>query len=78
MIILKNKDTGVQLGTLSEDELTFLTEALEAESSTDQDYYINHATVSMLETDGAPAELLAMLNRALGEHDGVDIVWSRE
>jgi hypothetical protein len=78
MIILSNKETGVQLGTLSEDELLFLTESLEAESSTDQDYYINHATVSMLEADGAPPELLAMLNRALGEHDGVDIVWSRE
>lgn len=78
MILLTNKATGVQLGTLSEDELAFLREALEAESTTDQDYYINRATVSMLESDGAPPSLLAMLNHALGEHDDVDVVWSRE
>ncbi len=78
MITLRDKATGVQIGTLSDEELAFLVQSLEEESVTDQDYYINSATIDLLETDGAPASILEMLRGALQGREGIDVVWSRD
>jgi hypothetical protein len=77
MIHLHEKDTGVFVGTITEAQLQFLIDQLEAESADDTEYYIDHATLDLFEEVGAKADLLALLRQALGTHDGIEIVWSR-
>lgn len=77
MITLKDKDAGTVLGTITEEELQFLLDSLEEESQEDTDYYIDAATVDMLEDDGAPASLLQLLRGALAGREGLDVQWVR-
>ena len=77
MIELHDAERGTRLGTISDEQLQFLVDALEEESSTDKDYYISVDTVDMLEEDGADRQLIDILRRALGGREGVDIRWSR-
>lgn len=77
MITLSTKDSGTVIGTISEADLQLLMDQFEEESSSDRDYYIDEQTVQMLEENGAPAALAALLRKAIGGGDGVDIVWSR-
>ena len=77
MIILKNKATQATIGEISEEQLKFLVDELVEESATDQDYYLNRDGVEQLETRGADAELVKLLQEALGENRDVEIVWSR-
>lgn len=77
MITLTAKDSGAVIGTLTEAELQLLVDQFEEESSTDRDYYIDEQTVQMLEENGATPSLAALLRKAIGNSDGVDIVWSR-
>ncbi len=78
MITLRDKTSGAQLGTLTEEELAALVASLEEESVRDQDYYITLATIELLEADGAPASLTDMLRNAMTGRDGIDIIWSRD
>ncbi len=77
MIELRDKETGDSLGSVSAEELQFLIDQLEEESDDDTDYYLNRTTVDMLKQNGASAHLSELLERALGDHDEVEIVWSR-
>ena len=77
MITLTSKDSGATLGTISEADLQLLVDSFEEESSTDRDYYIDEQTVLMLEANGAPAALAALLRKAIGSSEGTDIVWTR-
>ena len=77
MIELYNNATNQLIGALTEAELQTLIDALEEESQEDQDYYIDAATIDLLESAGADAELVGILRRALGSRDGMDIAWSR-
>jgi processive 1,2-diacylglycerol beta-glucosyltransferase len=77
MIELHDAERGTRLGTISDEQLQFLVDALEEESPTDKDYYISADTVDMLEADGADRELLSILRSALGGREGMDIRWSR-
>jgi hypothetical protein len=74
---LTELDSGTAVGELTESQLRFLVDELEEESATDRDYYIDAATIDMLAAAGADAELLAMLKRALGSREGVEVKWSR-
>lgn len=78
MIKLYNAATDELLGELSEQQLQLLQDQFEEESSDDQDYYVNRATLDMLKDAGADAQLLALLERALGNSDEADIRWSSE
>ncbi len=78
MITLRDKDTGLRLGNVSEEELQFLIDALEEESRTDTDYYIEAATVDMLEDEGASVGVVSMLRAALQGRESVEVSWSRE
>jgi processive 1,2-diacylglycerol beta-glucosyltransferase len=78
MATLRDKESGQTLGTISEEELQFLVEELEEESSDDTDYYLDADTIQMLEEDGAPASLLTLLRSSLGDREGLEIEWSRE
>lgn len=77
MITLFETDSGTPIGTISEDDLSTLVELLEEESSDDADYYFEAGTIDLLEEEGASAELVALLRKALGTNDGVEISWTR-
>ena len=76
MIQLHEKETGVFVGTITEAQLQFLIDQLEEESADDTDYYIDQATLDLFEEVGAEADLLVLLQQALGTRDGIEIVWS--
>ncbi len=78
MVQLYDNDTGAGLGTISDDQLRFLQEHLEAEGPGDTDYYLTGETLDLLEAEGADGELLAVLRGALGDREGVEIRWGRD
>ena len=78
MIKLKDKDTDNIIGTIDEQQLQFLIDQLEEETSDDQDYYINEGTLEMFEQNGIDQKLLEMLKGALGSRDDMEIVWISE
>lgn len=78
MIQLRDKTTNQLLGTIGDEDLRFLVDELEEESPTDQDYYFDSDTIDMLEEDGAPASLVALLRQMLGSQDGMEIRWDRQ
>jgi nucleoid-associated protein YejK len=77
MITLRLKDSGATLGSISEADLQVLLDQFEEESSTDRDYFIDEQTVQLLEDAGASPDTCALLRKAVGSSDGIDIVWSR-
>lgn len=77
MIRIYAKDSGQTIGNISEDDLQTLVNYMEEESSTDQDYYLAAATIGALAESGASSDLLSVLRSAIGQSDGVDIVWER-
>jgi hypothetical protein len=76
VITLSLKDDGSLLGTIDEADLKLLVDQLEEESEQDTDYYINPATIDLLERNGASARLVALLKQAVGDSEGVDVVWA--
>lgn len=77
MIQLTNKDSGALIGEISEDQLKVLVLALEEEHSNDQDYWIDHATVDMIEINHLNAgSLIPLLRAAIGNSDGIEIRYS--
>jgi hypothetical protein len=77
MIDLYNNATNQLIGSISEAELQVLVDRLEEESDTDQDYYIDQATIDLLGDGSATDHLLNTLRSALGSAEGVDIRWQR-
>jgi hypothetical protein len=77
MIDLYNNTTKALLGSITEADLQVLKDGLEEESSSDQDYYIDAATIDMLGDGRASEHLLGLLRRALGSSEGVEIRWMR-
>jgi hypothetical protein len=68
-------DTGDAIGDITDKQLTFLVEQLEEEHDEDQDYFIDRDTLELLSDNGADPELLAMLEKAIGDDDSMDIAW---
>lgn len=77
MIQLFDKKTGAQLGTLNDEQFQFLSDRLEEESAHDDDYYLNRATVDILEEQGADPALVALLRTALGNGEETEVRWAR-
>ena len=65
------------LGSITEADLKVLTEAMEEESSDDQDYYLTAATIDVIGDGNATEHLLGLLRGALGSGGGVDVRWTR-
>ena len=78
MIQLRDKETGAAIGEITEEQLQFLIDRLVEESETDTDYYLNRATLDLLEEYGADGALIAILEKALGDREDMDIEWVRE
>jgi hypothetical protein len=77
MIRLQDAERGTPIGTITEEQLQFLIDELEEESSEDRDYYLSADTIDMLEEDGADRELVSLLRGALDGREGFDVRWSR-
>ncbi len=77
MINLYDSESGTRLGSVTEEQLQFLIDELEEESSKDQDYYVDEQTLAMLVEAGGDPNLVEMLRDALGERDGLEIRWER-
>jgi hypothetical protein len=77
MVQLFDKKTGAPVGTLTNEQFQFLVDQLEEESPEDDDYYLNRATVDLLESQGADPALIAVLRKALGNQEEMDIRWTR-
>lgn len=77
MVQLYDKQTGAEVGVLTDDQFQFLVDHLEEESSDDDDYYVNRSTVDLLESAGADPELVQVLRAALGDRDEMDLRWTR-
>ncbi len=77
MITLSFKDDGSLIGTIDEADLQVLQDVLEEETSEDTDYYIDPATIDLLEQNGAGERLLTLLKEAVGDAEGVDVVWQQ-
>ena len=78
MIAVSDKTSGASLGSITESQLQILVDHLEETSLEDQDYYIDRRTIDMIKAVALDyVAVLEMLDRALGDRDGTDIVWSR-
>jgi processive 1,2-diacylglycerol beta-glucosyltransferase len=77
MIELLDKDSGGSIGSISEEQLRFLTEQLEEETDVDRDYYVDRATLAMFAERGIDPQLLSLLRGALGDRDEMEIEWVR-
>ena len=77
MIDLFDNATNALIGSITEADLQVLIDSLEEESSTDQDYYIDAATIDMLGDGRASDHLLGLLRGALGASDGIEVRWQR-
>jgi hypothetical protein len=77
MIKLYDTDTDALIGEITPQQLQFLIDRMEEESTEDRDYYIDEATLTWFEGLGADADLIALLRKALGNRSGIEIRWQR-
>jgi hypothetical protein len=77
MIELYNNENGQLLGSIDDEELRQLVDALEEESETDQDYYVDAATVDLIASQNASDHLVQLLRNSLGSSEGIEIRWQR-
>jgi len=77
MIQLQDAESGAPIGPITDAQLQFLIDRLEEESPDDRDYYINRETVDGFEEEGADPVLVALLRKALGEREEMEIRWTR-
>jgi hypothetical protein len=69
------KDTNRLLAQLDAADLAHMVAVMEEESSTDQDYFIDLATLNLLKAAGLSAALITVLESAIADSDGVDVIW---
>ena len=68
-------DTGDEIGTIDDKQLQFLVSQLEEEHDDDKDYFIDRDTLELLSDNGADPDLLALLEKGMGDDDEMDIAW---
>jgi hypothetical protein len=71
------KDSNRLLGAISDADVKVLIDQLEEEDIADDDYFIDGATVSILESAGASSTLVNMLLGAIGDSEGIDVRWEK-
>jgi processive 1,2-diacylglycerol beta-glucosyltransferase len=72
---LYDKNTGNLVGEITAEQLEFLNECLVEETDADRDYYMDGPVIEFLEEEGGDAALVAMLRKALGEREEMDVRW---
>jgi len=68
-------DTGDTIGEITDVHQSFLVAQLEEADEDDTDYYIDRETIELLSDNGADPELLALLEKGLGDDDNMDIAF---
>ena len=68
-------DNEAEVGTINDAQLKFLVEQLEQEHDDDKEYFIDRETLELLSDNGADPELLAMLEKSMGDDDEMNIAW---
>ena len=71
------KEDNRLLGTISDADLKLLVDQLEETEIADDDYFIDGATVDILQQAGASAGLVSLLRGAIGSSAGVDVRWEK-
>jgi hypothetical protein len=71
------KDNNRFLGAISDADVKVLVDQLEEEDMADDDYFIDGATVSILESAGASSALVELLLGAIGDSEGIDVRWEK-
>ena len=71
------KESNRFLGVISEADVKVLIDQLEEEDMADDDYFIDGATVSILESAGASSTLVELLLGAIGDSEGIDVRWEK-
>ena len=70
-------DNGETIGEITDKHLEFLVAQLEEEDNEDTDYYVDRDTLELLSDNGADPELIAMIEKAMGDDDEIDIAWEK-
>ena len=78
MVKLFDKETGHRVAEITEEQFQFLMDNLEEESSMDEDYYFNEATIEMFKERGADEKLIEILKRAIGSKGEAELRWERD
>lgn len=76
-VTLTDSETGAVIGTITEAQLDQLVDHLEEETPEDQDYWIDGATLDALAEEGVDAAVIALLRKAIGEREGVEVRWTK-
>ncbi len=75
---LLDSDTRNVIGRITEEQLRQLQDALEEDVDAPDAYYIGAGTIDLLEDQQLDAPVIAMLRKALGEREGMQVRWSRD
>jgi hypothetical protein len=76
--VLFDKETELPIGRLTIAQFDALDAKLEHESEVDDDFYLDEATIAMLEEQGVDAVVVQMLRHALAGRSGMDVRWVEE
>ncbi len=77
MVRLSDAATRASIGNVTDGQWQFVIDRLEEESPDDRDYYVNRATLDMFREAGGDPGLIALLERALGDREDMDVRWER-
>ena len=77
MVKLFDKETGHQVGEVTDEQFQFLMDNLEEESSVDEDYYFNEATIEMFKERGADEKLITILEKVISNKGEAELRWER-
>jgi hypothetical protein len=75
MVQLYDDQTGDLIGPITKAQLQYLVDQLEEEDTEDQNYYIDRATLDWFDEHKVDPALEALLRKAMGDRDGMDIRW---
>lgn len=78
MVMLFDAHSDVRIGEVTEEQFAVMHTWLEEEAAEDDDYYINEATIQLLQEKGADAALIAVLQRAIAATGEADIRWATD
>jgi hypothetical protein len=77
MVKLFDKETGHQVAEITNEQFQFLMNNLEEESSVDEDYYFNEATIEMFKERGADEKLITILEKVISNKGEAELRWER-
>lgn len=68
-------DTDKEIGEIADDQLKIIVKQLEDEHDQDDEYFIDQDTLELLSDNNVDPEVIAMLEKALGDDDDMTIAW---